>query len=328
MGGRISVVALAVVVSAALAAPAAYGEALIPNTGGFGSSAIYATAPAGDTRLFVVERGGGIRIIKNGVVQATPFLTVPNVDTSGERGLLSMAFAPDYATSGLFYVFKVSSADAGQLQVVEYHVSANPDVAEPSSARIVLRQRHDQASNHNGGQLLFGPDDVLYIDFGDGGSTPGNGQETKSLLGKILRIDPRLQPGGAPYGIPADNPFAGNARCGPEAGSAPCPEIFTIGLRNPFRASFDRLDGDLIIGDVGSGTWEEIDVGRHSGLRPGDNSLRGANLGWATCEGNHDDGSTIPAARTFRPRPRPSSSTSTRASRATPSAGSSFAIRR
>ena len=213
--------------------------------------------------------------------------------TDGERGLLSMAFAPDYATSGLFYVFRVSSADNGELQVVEYQRSAgDPDQADPSSARVVLHQDHHQANAHNGGQILFGPDGDLYIDFGDGAATPENGQDTDSLLGKVLRIDPRRQANGDPYGIPPTNPFAGNPRCGPGPGAAPCPEIFAYGLRNPFRASFDRVTGDFIVGDVGQNTWEEVDLGRLTDPATRENGLRGANLGWATCEGDFVQGST------------------------------------
>jgi glucose/arabinose dehydrogenase len=290
MGRRVGLVAAVAALGLAASAAAVHAESLVPlSDPSFGSSPpIFATAPPGDGRLFVVQRGGTVRVLSGGTLKL--FLTVPNVDTSGERGLLSMAFAPDYASSGLFYVFKVSSIDSGQLQIVEYRRSAgDPDQADPSSARVVLAQNHSQASNHNGGQLLFGPDGDLYITFGDGGSTPQNALDTKSLLGKVLRIDPRAQQEGAAYGIPADNPFAANPRCGPGAGAAPCPEVFAYGLRNPFRASFDRLSGDLIVGDVGQGTWEEIDRGVSNGAG---NSLNGANLGWSTCEGTFQQGSS------------------------------------
>jgi glucose/sorbosone dehydrogenase len=274
--------AVAAVLAALALAPAASAAALVPFDGTFASDPIDITAPPGDGRLFVVERAGRIDVLSGGALST--FLTVPDVATDGERGLLSMAFAPDYATSGLFYVFKVSAAANGRLQVLEYRRSdADPNRGDPASARLVLAQDHGQASNHNGGQLLFGPDRDLFIDFGDGGSTPQNGQDTRTLLGKVLRIDPRLQPDGAAYGLPPDNPFAGNARCGPGPGAAPCPENFALGLRNPFRASFDRLTGDLVVGDVGDSTWEEVDVGRLTDPASGANSLRAANLGWATC---------------------------------------------
>jgi hypothetical protein len=288
----LALAALLAAVGLGALAPAALGEALVPlgPSSLFASDPIYATAPPGDGRLFIVERSGRIDVLDGGTLKT--FLTVPDVATDGERGLLSMAFPPDYGTTGLFYVFKVSSADVDQLQVVEYRrITGDPDQADSGSARVVLRQDHNQAGNHNGGQLQFGPDGGLYVDFGDGGATPETGQNKDSLLGKVLRIDPRLQSGGAAYGIPPTNPFAGNPRCGPGAGTAPCPEIFAYGLRNPFRASFDRLTGDFVVGDVGLSTWEEIDLGRFDPAT-GDNGLRGANLGWATCEGTFLQGST------------------------------------
>jgi glucose/arabinose dehydrogenase len=270
----------------------ARGEALIPVQGGFASSPMYVTSPPDDARLFVVERAGGIRIVKDGVAQATPFLTVPNVKTNVERGLISMAFAPDYATSGLFYVFKAlddsGQTDDGQIQIVEYRRSADPDVADPASARIVLKRDHPDG-NHYGGQLAFGPDGNLYITMGDGGTGGANGQATNTTLGKVLRIDPRPQAGGAAYGIPRDNPFASNPLCGPGDGSAPCPEIYAYGFRNPFRASFDRPTGDLIVGDVGQDAWEEVDVGQPNGAT---NTASGANFGWDECEGDFVLGST------------------------------------
>jgi hypothetical protein len=263
----------------------ARGEALIPVQDGFASSPMYVTSPPDDTRLFVVERAGGIRIVNNdGVVQATPFLTVPNVKTDVERGLSTMAFAPDYATSGRFYVFKTlddpGQPDDGQIQIVEYRRSADPGMADPASARIVLKRDHPDG-NHYGGQLTFRPDGYLYVTMGDGGTGGPNGQATNTTLGKVLRIDPRAQPNGDPYGIPPGNPFPGHPRCGPGDGTEPCPEIFAYGLRNPFRASFDPTTGELIIGDVGESTWEELD-----------RAQAGANFGWGDCEGDFARGST------------------------------------
>jgi glucose/arabinose dehydrogenase len=292
--GRWSAWALgALLASLVLAAPAqAAGLAPLSGT----TDPIYVTAPPFDGRVFVVERGGGIRIFSGGVLRATPFLTVGNVDTTGERGLLSLAFPPDFASSRLFYVFTVAAGpDAldpggqdGDVRVVEYRDPASsPNVAAPASARLVLRIRHP-ASNHNGGQLQFGPDGMLYVSVGDGGSTPQFAQNRQSLLGKILRIDPRAQGDGSAYGIPADNPFAGGARC-PRTSGGPCPEVFAYGLRNPFRFALDRTTGDMVIGDVGQSTWEEVDFGARNGAT---NTLRGANLGWSRCEGFFEQGST------------------------------------
>ncbi|HEX3316468.1 MAG TPA: PQQ-dependent sugar dehydrogenase [Solirubrobacteraceae bacterium] len=276
--------ALAAVLAVLALAPAASAAALVPLDGTFASDPIYATAPPGDGRLFVVERAGRIDVVSGGTLKT--FLSVPDVATDGERGLLSMAFPPDYGSSGLFYVFKASSAVVGHVQVVEYRRSAtDPDQADLGSARVVLDVDHSQANAHNAGQIAFGPDGDLYVTMGDGAATPENGQKTASLLGKVLRIDPRVQPDGHAYGIPADNPFAGNPRCGPGDGAAPCPEVFAWGLRNPYRASFDRLAGSLIVADVGLDTEEEVNLGMVTDPATGASTLRGANLGWNACEG-------------------------------------------
>ena len=246
---------------------------------GWGSSPIFATAPPSDPRLFVVERGKGeptdtaaIRIVKNGVLQAQPFLTVPNVDTETERGLLSMAFAPDYATSGLFYVFWIADGpddlDAGatgDIRIVEFRRSASdPDVADPDSARLVLKTPHS-FGNHNGGWMDFGPDGNLYFTIGDN-ANGNNAQAQNNIFGKVLRIDPTDPAGPETFSIPADNPFLSN--------TGQNRAIYTRGLRNPFRASF-APDGNLVIADVGQGTTEEVDVG----------NLSGKNMGWPFCEG-------------------------------------------
>jgi glucose/arabinose dehydrogenase len=252
---------------------AASGAALVPLAppSAWESTPIHATAPPGDPRLFVVERGGGVRIFENGALLPTPFLTVPNVDTGGERGLLSLAFSPDYASSGLLYVFTVakapgkSGAEPGDLQVIEYRRSpADPDLADSAYERLVLEIPHS-ADNHNGGQIAFGPDGFLYITVGDN-ANGDNAQDTANLYGKVLRIDPSPS-GGVDYDVPASNPFVGK----PSAR----PEIFALGLRNPYRASFTP-DGDLVVADVGQGTWEEVNAGVQGG----------ANLGWPICEGD------------------------------------------
>ena len=232
---------------------------------------VYVTAPRGDRRTqFVVEQGGRIMAVRDGRKLAQPFLDISSQVTSGgEQGLLSMAFAPDYATSGRFYVYY--TADDGDQRIVEYS-RASADRADAGSARLVLEMA-DSESNHNGGLLLFGPGGHLYVGTGDGGGDGdrhgriGNAQDLGSLLGKILRIDPRPSDG-RPYGVPRGNPFVG--RRGARG------EIYSYGLRNPWRFSFDRRTRDLTIGDVGQSEVEEIDFVR---------SGRGKNFGWRPFEG-------------------------------------------
>lgn len=266
-------VLLAALLTGAMLPSPASGAVLVPlaPSSEWESSPIHATAPPGDPRLFVVERGGGIRIVENGVLREAPFLKVPEVDTSGERGLLSIAFAPDYSSSGLLYVFTVAKAggqfgaEQGEVQVVEYRRStSNPGLADPTSARLVLGIPHGGADNHNGGQLAFGPDGFLYITVGDAANS-ANAQTLGNDLGKVLRIDPSPE-GGVGFEVPPSNPFVGTPGARPE--------IFALGLRNPFRASF-APNGKLIVADVGQGAWEEVDTG----------NLTGANLGWPFCEG-------------------------------------------
>jgi len=236
---------------------------------------VYVTAPRGERRrIFVVEQGGTIRVLAGGKRVARPFLDIRSrVTSGGEQGLLSMAFAPDYAKTRRFYVNYTDRA--GVQRVVEYRRSkSSADRADATSARPVLRY-DDFEANHNGGLLAFGPDRLLYIGTGDGGGaddqhgTRGNAQDLGRLEGKLLRIDPRAS-GGRPYGVPADNPFAG--RNGARA------EIYSYGLRNPWRFSFDRSTGDLTIGDVGQNAIEEIDFARKG-------EARGANYGWRPFEG-------------------------------------------
>jgi glucose/arabinose dehydrogenase len=225
---------------------------------------------AGDSRLFVVEKPGRIRIVRaDGTVEPTPFLDISGlVSTGSEQGLLGLAFHPQYASNGKFYVDYTDTA--GTTVVAGYHVSGNPDIADASSAQTVLTVAQPFA-NHNGGDITFGPDGYLYIGLGDGGSAcdPGDrAQDPTVLLGKLLRID---VDSGAPYAIPPGNPFASSMTARKE--------IWALGLRNPWRFSFDRSTGALYIGDVGQNRIEEVDFAPAGD--PG-----GHNYGWDCYEGN------------------------------------------
>jgi glucose/arabinose dehydrogenase len=232
---------------------------------------LYVTQPPGDrSDLFVVEQTGRVEVLTDRGTRPAPFLDLrQRVSCCGEQGLLSIAFAPDYERSGLVYADYTDRA--GDTRVVEYRrSSSDPLVVDPTSRRVVLRV-HQPFVNHNGGLLMFGPDDLLYVGLGDGGSEGDpdrNGQNLETLLGKILRIDPRAH-GGRPYTVPASNPFVDHAGARPE--------IYSYGLRNPWRFSFDRLTGALAIGDVGGSRFEEIDL-----VRSG--AGRGANFGWSAYE--------------------------------------------
>jgi len=227
-------------------------------------------APPGDrARLFVVEQGGRIRIVRSGAIVSAPFLDISGrIRSGGEQGLLGLAFHPRYAENGRFYLNYTDRQ--GDSHVSEFRVSANADVADANSERELLfvQQPFD---NHNGGGLAFGNDGFLYAGFGDGGSGGDplrTGQSLGTQLGKLLRIDVDR---GNPFAIPSDNPFANT--------SGAVPSIWAYGLRNPFRFSFDRATGDLYIGDVGQNNVEEIDVGLAS--RRG-----GENYGWNVMEGS------------------------------------------
>ena len=252
--------------------PAGSGAGLQEVVSGL-SFPLYLTAPAGDlARLFVVEKTGGIRIVKDGVLLPDPFLDLSaQVSSGSEQGLLGLAFDPDYATSGRFVVHYTDLA--GNTALARFQVSADPDRADPASGQVVLTASQPFA-NHNGGQVTFGPDGFLYLGLGDGGSSgdPGNrGQDLSDLLGSILRIDVRT---GDPYTVPPDNPFT--------AQPSARPEVWSYGLRNPWRFSFDRANGDLYIADVGQNQFEEIDV---SSADAGGG--KGVNYGWSIMEGTH-----------------------------------------
>jgi len=272
---------------AASVAPAE-GAVRLQKIGSFDSPVYVTSPPADKSRLFVVEQGGTVRVVKGGKPLSTPFLDVSDKITTGsERGLLSIAFPADYASSGLFYIFYTDND--GDEAVVEYR-RRSEDVADPGSARLLMKVA-DPETNHNGGLLLFGPDDHLYIGIGDGGGAGdqhgarGNAQSLGTLLGKILRIDPRAS-GSRPYTIPSDNPFVN--RPGAKG------EIYSYGLRNPWRFSFDRSTGDLTIGDVGQNEVEEIDF-----VRKGKG--RGANFGWRPFEGNDRFAPGEPAPGAIKP---------------------------
>ena len=228
----------------------------------------------GSGRLFVVEQGGAIKIIQNGALLPQPFLNISNkVIFQGEMGLLGLTFHPGFQTNGKFYVNYVRNA-GGQFQsvIAEYLASAtDPNQSDPASERILLTvDQVGNFDNHKAGQLAFGPDGFLYFGLGDGGSGGdpfGHGQNTQTLLGKMLRIDIDSTSPGLQYRIPADNPFV--------AGGG-LPEIWAFGFRNPWRFSFDHTTGRLFLADVGQDRFEEIDIVQ-----------KGGNYGWNTMEGLH-----------------------------------------
>ena len=237
-------------------------------------------ANAGDGlgRLFIIEQAGVIRVLQDGDLLPVPFLDISDqVDCCGERGLLGLAFHPEYARNGEFFVHYSDLNGDTVLARFQVDLAERPDQADPDSQVIILRVAQPYG-NHNGGTVAFGLDGYLYLGLGDGGSGGdplGNAQNLDSLLGKLLRLD---VDSGDPYAIPPDNPYA-------QGGGAP--EIWTSGLRNPWRFSFDRLTGDLFIGDVGQSSWEEIDFLPAGG--PG-----GANFGWNYREGAHPFSASSP----------------------------------
>jgi glucose/arabinose dehydrogenase len=250
---------------------AGVGGVRLEKLGDFDQPLYLTQAPGDGGHLFVVEQTGEVRVLSDGVTRPAPFLDLSDqVSCCGEQGLLSIAFAPNYRKSGLVYVDYTDRA--GDTRVVEYRRSnSDPLTVDRASRRVVLRV--DQPfPNHNGGLLLFGPDDLLYVGLGDGGSEGDpdrTGQDLGTLLGKILRIDPRAA-GGRPYSVPASNPFVDRPGARPE--------IYSYGLRNPWRFSFDRLTQAFSIGDVGGSQFEEVDlVPRGAG--------RGADFGWSAYEG-------------------------------------------
>jgi glucose/arabinose dehydrogenase len=260
-------------------------------------SPLFLTAPPGDERLFVVDQVGTIRVIAGGGLQEAPFLDVrdrlvPLRETYDERGLLGLAFHPDYADDGRLYVYYSAELREGAdprwdhtAHLAEYRVSADdPDRVDPASERIVLQIDQPQM-NHNGGALAFGPDGYLYVSVGDGGDADdtgighppvGNAQDVTTLLGNVLRID---VDGEEPYGVPDDNPFVGYELPAdhPFVGDAARPEIWAYGFRHPWRMGFDRGgEHGLLVGDAGENLWEEVSVVAGPG-----------NYGWNVKEGRH-----------------------------------------
>lgn len=291
--------ALVLVAVIAVAAPAAQAQAfdctgissVVPSNAdldgdltslrigsGYNSPVHLAVAPGDNERLFIVEQPGTIRIIKNGVPLATPFLNITAIvrDSGNEEGLLSVAFHPDYQSNGLFWVYYTNNL--GNIEIARYAVSANPDIANASSGQSMIIVPHPGNSNHNGGQLAFSPaDGRLYAGTGDGGSGcdpgpgDGNAQNINNLLGKMLRFD-------VSTGALATYSTAGNPFDGPTAG---LDEIWSTGVRNPFRFTFDELTGNIYIGDVGQGVWEEVDC-----APPPSEGGGGENYGWVFHEGS------------------------------------------
>ena len=256
--------------------PASFGITLQAVVSGL-NAPVYLTAPSGDARLFIAEQGGRIRIVKSGALLAAPFIDLgARLGTGGERGLLSMAFDPNYAANGFFYVYY--TAPNGDVTIERYSRSAtNADQADVTTALTILSIPHREFSNHNGGQLAFGADGYLYAGIGDGGGggdPSGNAQNTNTLLGKLLRIDVRNASLAQRYAVPMDNPYAGQT--GKRA------EIWAFGLRNPWRFAFDGAQ--LYIADVGQGEREEVNVVA--------TATPGLNYGWNIAEGSQCYGSS------------------------------------
>jgi glucose/arabinose dehydrogenase len=286
------------VLALAVAASAAPGSqslsiALELAAGGLDSPVAMAHADDGSGRLFIVEQPGRIRIYDGAQLLPAPFLDIQSIVNSdaSEQGLLGLAFDPDFASNGFFYVDYTGKNGIGDTVVARYHVpQSTPNTADPASATPLLTIAQPEA-NHNGGELQFGPDGYMYISTGDGGGggdahgSIGNGQSLNTLLGKILRIDVRNQNAGdgLAYDIPADNPFVGT--------QGARGEIWAYGLRNPWRFSFDRATGDMFTGDVGQGSREEIDFQPSS-------SAGGENYGWRCREGTQPYNMSTPNCAT------------------------------
>ena len=243
-------------------------------------------APNNTARWFVIEQAGRVKVFANSatVATATNFVDIASrVSSGGETGLLGMAFHPDFPANPRVYLSYTAGPSPLVSRISEFR-SADGGATLDASSEVILLTVNQPESNHNGGHIVFGPDGYLYIGLGDGGGggdqhgATGNGQNLQTLLGKLLRIDVNGTTGAAKYAIPSNNPFSANALCGAGgSGAQSCAEIYAYGLRNPWRFSFDRANGDLWLGDVGQNTWEEIDK-----------ITRGGNYGWRCREGAHD----------------------------------------
>jgi glucose/arabinose dehydrogenase len=249
--------------------PAGLTLKLVPFVSAGLSAPVFMTQPLDDGRIFVVEQAGRIRVVKNGALQTTPFLDISSrVLSGGERGLLSVAFHPQYATNHFFYVYFTTQPN-GDIHIERFTTTANADVADAATAKVIITAPHSTYDNHNGGLVSFGPDGMLYAGLGDGGSGGdplGNGQNFNAILASLIRIDVDH---GDPYSIPTNNPFVGQAN---HRG-----EVWAKGLRNPWRYAFDKTSGLLYIADVGQNLHEEVDV------VPATSG--GLNFGWNITEG-------------------------------------------
>src|SRR3954465_1017589 len=249
--------------------PSGLSLALTPFVTGGLTAPVFLTQPLDDGRIFVVEQPGRIRIIRNGMLQTQPVLDLTSkVLYGGERGLLSVAFHPQFATNHSFYVYYTTQPN-GDIRIERFTMTLDHESADPASSKLILTTSHSAQANHNGGLLSFGPDGMLYAGLGDGGGGGdpfGNGQNFNALLGSLLRLDVDH---GDPYAIPADNPFVGQAN---HRG-----EVWAKGLRNPWRYAFDPPPGLLYIADVGQDAHEEVDV------EPATSG--GLNYGWNVTEG-------------------------------------------
>jgi len=235
-------------------------------------------APRDSARWFVIEKGGVARVFANdeNTLSSSIFLDISGItNASAEGGLLGMAFDPEFPLVPEVYVSYTRTGSPLVSYVSRFSSTDNGSTLNPTTEEVILTVNQPYG-NHNGGDIHFGPDGFLYAGFGDGGGSgdpDGNGQNTTTLMGAILRIDVK---GGSPYGIPPDNAFETNAVCTGGTGTASCPEIYAWGLRNPWRISFDTVTSKLWVGDVGQGNWEEVDV-----IEPG------GNYGWNVREGAH-----------------------------------------